>query len=152
MVMVGVGKRLGGHAISRGRLFDFLKNCARSAISRKDAPIMHLLDFDTFAKTIETLSGEAIVKALELNSKMFGYDPENYRLYLPEDAYSIFCFRQFVREAKLGKTMPCCGPLPAEHVRFYRQTVERLIEADELPKSALEEFDNVIRAAHEPSK
>ena len=108
---------------------------------------MHLLVFGTFAKTIEALSAEAILKALDLESKMLEYDWENYRLYLEEEAYSIFCFRQFVRKAKLGKTTARCQPLPAEHVKFYRQTVARLIQANELPQSALEQFDNTFSTA-----
>lgn len=108
---------------------------------------MHLLVFDTFANTIETLSAAAILKALELESKMLEYDWENYRLYLPTEAYSIFCFRQFVRKARLGKTATRCQPLPAAHVKFYRQIVARLIQANELPQSALGQFDDTFSIA-----
>lgn len=109
---------------------------------------MHLLDFDTFAKTIEALPAKAILKSLELESKMLELESENYRLYLSGDPYSIFCFRLFVRRAKLGKSPVRCMPLPPEHVKYYRQTVDRLIQANELPRSALEQFDNWFSIAH----
>ena len=105
---------------------------------------MFLLVFDSFAETIKNLPAKAIIKALELESKMLEYDGENYRLYLPEEAYSIFCFRRFVQHVRLGKIMSRCMPLPADHVAFYRKTVGRLIEGNELPQSALKQFDNVF--------
>lgn len=107
---------------------------------------MHLLVFDTFAKTIGALPGEAILKALDLESQTLEHDWENYRLYLPAEAYSIFCFRQFVRKAKVGKTARRCQPLPPAHLKFYRQTVARLVEANELPQSAVDQFDNTFSA------
>ena len=114
---------------------------------RQEISIMYLLVMDDFAKTVETLSAGAILNVLELESKLLEFDPENYRLYLPADAYSIFCFRQFVRSVKLGKTTSRCKPLPPEHVKFYRQTVTRLIEANELPQSARQQFDNTFSIA-----
>jgi len=108
---------------------------------------MHLLEFDVFARTIIALPAEAILKALELENKMLELESENYRLYLPGDCYSIFCFRQFVHHAKLGKTLTRCMPLPEAHVKFYRQTVTRLVEANELPQSALQQFDKAFSAA-----
>lgn len=108
---------------------------------------MYLMIFDEFARMFEDLPANAILKALELDSKMLEYDWENYRLYLPEDAYSIFCFRRFIRSARLGKSAPRCMPLPAKHVKFYRQVVDRLIQAKELPKSALKQFENEVSIA-----
>ena len=35
-------------------------------------------------------------------------------------------------------------PLPPEHVKFYRQTVVRLIKANELPQSAMKQFDEAF--------
>ncbi|HEV2454328.1 MAG TPA: hypothetical protein VGY98_08705 [Verrucomicrobiae bacterium] len=109
---------------------------------------MHLLNFNIFAETIAKLPAGAILKALELESKMLEYEWENYRLYLPEEAYSIFCFRQFVRHTVFGKTPARCMPLPRNQVEFYRQTVVRLIEAKELPESALEQFEQTFSSPH----
>ena len=109
---------------------------------------MYFLNFDEFARMFADLPATAILKALELESKMLEYDWENYRLYLPEDAYSIFCFRRFTRSARLGKPAARCMPLPSKHVKFYRQTVARLIQENELPDSALEHFDSEVSAAH----
>lgn len=105
---------------------------------------MHLVHFDIFARTISNLPPEAILKTLDLGSKSLEHISENYRLYLPADAYSIFCFRQFVRDIIAGKTVTICGPLPSAHVRFYRQTVTRLVQANEMDESALEKFDNAF--------
>ncbi|HEY1790328.1 MAG TPA: hypothetical protein VGJ73_19435 [Verrucomicrobiae bacterium] len=102
---------------------------------------MHLLVFEIFARTITNLSPAAILKALDLESPSLERYSDNYRLFLPADAYSIFCFRQFIRSTKLGGNMPPCKSLPPGHVTFYRQTVERLIEANALAKSTLEQFD-----------
>lgn len=110
---------------------------------------MELMVFATFARTISNLPAKAILKALDLESKMLEFAAENYRVYLPEDAYSIFCFRQFVQAAKLGKTTTRCMPLPQDHLKFYQETVTRLIEANELPQSAREQFDNVFSISHQ---
>lgn len=105
---------------------------------------MHLLVFDIFARTIASLPTKAILKALDLECKMLERDSENHRLYLPEDAYSIFCFRQFVRVARFGGTAPACKPLPPDHLEFYKQTVVRLVQAGELPESAMKAFDDAF--------
>lgn len=102
---------------------------------------MHLLVFDIFARTMKNLSTEAILKALDLESISLERDSGKHRLYLPADAYSIFCFRQFVRAMTHGGAMPNCKPLPPGHLKFYKQTLVRLIQASELPESTLEQFD-----------
>ncbi|MGH7979547.1 MAG: hypothetical protein ACREE6_09235 [Limisphaerales bacterium] len=108
---------------------------------------MHLVNFDIFARTISNLPGKAILKTLGLDNESLDHASENYRLFLPADAYSIFCFRQFVREMIAGKSVTICGPLPLAHVRFYRQTVMRLVGANEMDPSALHKFDNAFSSA-----
>ncbi|MGH7940081.1 MAG: hypothetical protein ACREE6_06005 [Limisphaerales bacterium] len=104
----------------------------------------HLLVFDLFARMITSLPAGVILKALDLEAKMLERDSENHRLYLPADAYSIFCFRQFVRVVKFGGTIPNCKPLLPAHLNFYKKTVARLIEAKELPESATKAFDDAF--------
>lgn len=105
---------------------------------------MELMVFSIFARTISNLPAKAILKALDLESKILQFAADNYRVYLPEEAYSIFCFRQFVRAAKLGKTMTRCMPLPQDHLKFYKEIVIRLIDANELPQSAMAQFENTF--------
>lgn len=105
---------------------------------------MQLLVFDIFARTIKSVPTEAILKVLDLECEMLKRDSENHRLYLPEDAYSIFCFRQFIRVAKLGESVPNCKHLPPDHLEFYKQTVVRLVQAKELPESAMKAFDDAF--------
>ena len=108
---------------------------------------MHLLVFDAFARTINNLPAEDILKALDLESFILKSYSENHRLYLPAEAYSIFCFGQFVRAAKCDEPMPNCKPLPPNHLKFYKQTVVRLIQANELPPSTLDQFDSAFPAS-----
>ena len=102
---------------------------------------MPLHHFDLFVKTITALPAAAILKTLDLECKTLEDDFEHHRLTLTDDAFSILCFRQFVRMALLGGAMHCLRPLPSRHIEFYRQTVARLIQGHQLPPAAMEEFD-----------
>lgn len=102
---------------------------------------MSLQVFDLFAKMITGLPPRAVLKALDLECKMLEDDIQNHHLVLAEDAFSIICFRQFVRMAKQGEAMRCIKPLSPDHVEFYKQTIVRLVHADELPPAAMEQFD-----------
>jgi hypothetical protein len=105
---------------------------------------MSLGIFDVFAKMIAGLPAQAIPQALDLQCKMLKEDLEQHRLTLKDDASSIMCFRQFVRMMKSGDAMHCVKPLPPDHIEFYKETVLRLLQAGELPQSALEEFDFIF--------
>ena len=102
---------------------------------------MPLQHFDVFVRTITNLPTLAILKALDLECKTLECDLESHRLMSTEDAFSILCFRQFVRMAKQGKVMRCVNPLPPDHTEFYKATIARLIEVKELPQVAVEQFD-----------
>ena len=97
--------------------------------------------FGTFSKMIGTLPEEAILKALDLECKTLEGDLENHRIVMKEDAFSVLCFRQFVRLAKTSDAMRCLKPLPFDHLDFYKQTVLRLVKANQLPESAMKQFD-----------
>jgi hypothetical protein len=86
----------------------------------------------------------AVIKGLDLECKMLEDDLEFHRLSFPDEALSIMCFRQFVRMAKFGEAMQCVKVLPPDHVEFYKETIVRLIEANELPRSAMEQFDHIF--------
>ena len=86
----------------------------------------------------------AVLKALDGECKMLEDDLAHYRLSMTADTLSIFSFREFVQMAKLGVFLHCSMHLPPEHIGFYRETVVRLIQAGELPSSAMNEFDQVF--------
>lgn len=60
------------------------------------------------------------------------------------DALSILCFQEFVQMSKLGIFLPRSMHLPADHIEFYKETMVRLVQAGEVPPSAMNEFDHVF--------
>lgn len=97
--------------------------------------------FRAFSKMIEGLPAPAVIKALEAQCRMLESDIEHKRLTTMEDALSILSFRHFVRMAQGGDVARCSRPLPVDHVEFYRTVTARLVDARELPSSAMEQFD-----------
>jgi hypothetical protein len=110
--------------------------------------IMPLHHFDLFARTITDLPVWAVVRALDLECKMLQDDFEHQRLTLSDDAFSILYFRQFVRMAKFDEPMSCVKPLPPDHVEFYKKTIVRLVHSNQLPPSAMEQFDHRFHLIH----
>jgi hypothetical protein len=102
--------------------------------------------FSLFTRTITSLPVEAVIKALDLEGKMLEDDFEHQRLALPEDAFSILHFREFVRMAKFGETMQSISPLPPDHIEFYKETIVRLVQANQLPPSAMKQFDSIFHS------
>lgn len=95
------------------------------------------------------LPPQEILKALELECKTLEKDLEYHHLSTPEDYYSIFCFRQFVRMSQHNELMRCSTSLPPEHIKFYKQIIDRLVDANELPSSAIEQFGITFPPAFE---
>ena len=109
---------------------------------------MPLHHFDIFARTITNLPITAVIQALDLEAKMLE-DDFNKRLLTPEDdTFSILSFRKFVRMAKLGKVMPPVKSVPPDHAEFYKETIVRLVQANELPPTAMEQFDQAFPSVH----
>jgi hypothetical protein len=102
---------------------------------------MRLLIFELFARMIAELPTQCVVKGVDLECQMLKNDIEHNRLPLPEDAFSIFYFREFVHAAKLGEILTCSKALPPDHIEFFKETIVRLVQADELPSAAMELFD-----------
>jgi hypothetical protein len=99
--------------------------------------------FELFTGVIADLPPEAILKVLDLECDMLEKDAKNHRP-VPEDAFSIFYFREFVRTIKLGKVMRHVKPLPADHIEFFKKTIVRLVQANELPQAAMDQFDGTF--------
>jgi hypothetical protein len=105
---------------------------------------MDLRVFELFSKMIGDVPAQGVLKALDIECEMLKSDVENNRLPLPEDAFSIFYFREFVHAIRIGRTLISRRPLPAGHVKFFRETIVRLVQADELPQAAVERFDHAF--------
>jgi hypothetical protein len=97
---------------------------------------------------VQRLPAKAIIQGLELEYRMLQNDLEFHRYDLTEEAKSILYFREFIYIAKFGSSMYWTGPFLLENWEFYRQTVIRLIEANELPSDALEKFDDIFVPTH----
>jgi hypothetical protein len=98
---------------------------------------------------LDNLPAPAVLKALDAECRMLEDDFKHYRLNAfnaTEDALSILSFRGFVQMVKSDTILQCSRHLPFDHMEFYKETLGRLIQAGELPSSALNEFDSVFAA------
>ena len=93
---------------------------------------------------VAALPARAIPNALDLECQMIETDAGSCSLVFPEDAASILSFRRFVQRAKSGQPMDRLKLFPPDHIEFFKQTVIRLIQAQELPPSAMEQFDSAF--------
>jgi hypothetical protein len=100
--------------------------------------------FDLFSKMIRELPARAILKALAQLCKTLEDDLNKRRSAITIDAFSILYFGQFVRLAQLGKAMCVVESFPPEHIEFYRETITRLVQSEQLPASAVAEFDKAF--------
>jgi hypothetical protein len=100
--------------------------------------------FSQFSEMICSLPPDAIITALNLECRIVENEFESDHSSLDDDAFSILCFKQFIQLARKGTVMRCAKHLPAEHLEFYRQTVVRLVQPNELRASALEQFEEAF--------
>jgi len=100
--------------------------------------------FELFANMVANLPVRAIPRVLDLECHMLEGDAQNHRMDFPEDAHSILCFRQFVQTARLGHAMLFPNPFPPDHIAFFKETIVRLVQADELPLSAMDQFEDAF--------
>jgi hypothetical protein len=102
--------------------------------------------FELFTKWIADVPACAIMNALDLECRMLQGDLGSHHLPLMEDALSILRFGQFVRAVKAGGEI-CSMALPRDHLEFYKNTLVRLIQVNELPTSAANRFDQAFTIA-----
>lgn len=100
--------------------------------------------FSVFSKTVTNLPKEAIIRALDLQCQMLKNDLELGRVRPDEDTSSILHFGQFIETIKNGKAISGARYLPPDHLEFYKETMVRLIQANELPESAMQQFANAF--------
>ena len=99
--------------------------------------------FELFKDMIQGVPAKGVLRASELEQWMIKDDLANQRDVALEDTLSILCFCRFLERTKAGEPVHC-GGVPEEHLSFYRATVERLIDAGELPYVAKEQFDEAF--------
>jgi len=100
--------------------------------------------FSAFAEMIRGLPPEAIINGLDLECRELENDFETGCLDPDEDALSILCFKQFIQMVRKGQVLRCAKHLPSEHLDFYRETIARLVQANELRAAALEYFEEAF--------
>jgi|GEM_PF-3818859 hypothetical protein len=98
-----------------------------------------------FLELLEGIPAKGIPLVIELEREMLMDDSLHERIADGEVA-SIFIFCEFVK-AVSDKDMITPVALPKSHVAGYKTIVMRLIEAGELPATALEQFYLTFRAS-----
>ena len=99
--------------------------------------------FDSFADMIENIPPTAILRVLQREQHMLEEDLICQRPVPFKEAESILNFCRFIAAAREEHQTRFSNPLPQSHLEFYRKTVERLIDAEQLPFDARMEFDRM---------
>jgi hypothetical protein len=99
--------------------------------------------FDAFAKMLDDLSAKEVIPATEREHQMLENDLATNRPVPKKEVHSILTFCRFLKAVQSGLTVPPTVLSPTE-TSFYRKTMERLIEAGELPGHAKEQFDEAF--------
>lgn len=99
--------------------------------------------FELFKDMIGCIPAKGVLRAIELEQWMIKDDLANQRETPLEDTVSLLCFCRFLQKSKAGESIHS-GDLPEEHLSFYRATVERLVDAGELPYTAVEQFNEAF--------
>ncbi len=99
--------------------------------------------FIAFSRTIGLIPAKAVLRAVELERWMIQDDLSCQRDVPLQDAASILSFSHFLKAVKAGEQIHPAS-LPPEHIPFYHDTVERLVEAHELPANSTEQFDHAF--------
>ena len=101
--------------------------------------------FASFSEMIANIPPQSILRVLAAEAYMLGVDLAQNRPLLPKDVGSILIFSRFIEAGgRRSQSVLASVELPSAHVAFYRATVERLIEAGELPPSSVQEFGKIF--------
>jgi hypothetical protein len=108
---------------------------------------MNLCLFERFMAMIDSLPAKGVLRGFELECQMLQNDLSQKRRTLSlENTRSILTFGNFLKSAASGIGV-ASSTLPLRNIGFYKQTVERLIEAGQLPFGAKEQFDETFSLA-----
>ena len=111
---------------------------------------MNLNLFNKFEKMIAGIPDKGVLRAVELECNMVEDDLGHKRTLPLADANSILSFQRFLKAAASGARVPTTA-LPMNHVTFYRETVDRLVDAGQLPSDAKERFEAAFSVALQKS-
>ena len=99
--------------------------------------------FESFSKMIDCIPAKGVVEAVETQCRMIEDDFAHKRSMPLKTAASILAFGRFLNAAARGENFSS-SDVPIHHVPTYRRTVERLVDAGELPVTAQEQFNNAF--------
>jgi hypothetical protein len=102
--------------------------------------VMNSYLFESFSKMIDKLPPKGVILAAERECQLLENDLATNRPVPKQEAHSILSFCRFLSVAKTGLKVPRTVLAPG-HTAFYRRTLDRLIEAGELPETARPQFD-----------
>src|SRR4051794_24643724 len=101
--------------------------------------------FGLFSELIDHTPVEAVLPLVQIEHRMFEEDFACKRVSFTEEVKSVWSFCNFLLSAGCGYGSRFAAMiLPLEHFAFYRNTVERLMEAGELPVDAKDRFDHTF--------
>lgn len=102
--------------------------------------------FETFCEMLESIPIKALLRAADAERKMVEDDLEKKRTVPDLYVDSVLGFCNFLTSAVAGihATLPA---FPVEHCAFYRKIVKRLVDAGELPKEIVGEFERIFSRA-----
>jgi hypothetical protein len=95
--------------------------------------------FERFIAMIDSVPAKGVLRAVELEGQTLQNDLAFKRTMPLGDARSILAFYNFLKSTVAGIGVEH-SILPIQHIVFYKKTIERLIEAGQLPYEAKEQF------------
>src|SRR5581483_11179531 len=96
--------------------------------------------YHVFRYALDKMPLPALVEFAEKQREMIEEEFASRETALSEEDFPIINFCHFVEAMAKGAAMPSCV-VPYEHERFYRQIIQRLVDAKELPAYAVRQFD-----------
>jgi|SRR5215469_4165484 len=101
--------------------------------------------FEKFAEMVDRLPAKAVVNAVQLEKEMLENDLAQKRTLPIGEVRSIVAFCNFVQKGPDGVPGSKIS-VPLQHLGFYRNTVNRLVESSVLPGEARDVFERVFSA------
>ena len=107
--------------------------------------------FESFCEMLESIPIKAVLRAADAERRMVEDDIQKQRTEPDEYVISVLGFCNFLTLAVRGiyASIPA---LPIEHRAFYRNIVQQLVDAGELPSEIRGHFDKLFSPAVEPHK
>ncbi len=105
--------------------------------------------FEPFCEMIDGTPPKAVLRTVEHSCHQLQNDVFSKVVPYGQEVISILTFNRFLASAN-GYIEFTPGILPAPHLVFFRKTVARLVEANELPADSLKWFDKEFSSQPSP--